>query len=91
MNDVDTNTDRLNEILEDLDIILNELADHLSEAEVLIREAATLRDEQLIFDRARLYWMAQIKMALSDDHDYLGGASVTFADTIKEIRDEEDD
>ena len=91
MNDVDTNTDRLDEILEDLNIISGELADHLNEAEQLIREAATLRGEQLIFERAKGYWMAQIKMALSDDHDYLGGASVTFADTIKEIRDEEDD
>ncbi len=85
-----TDTDRLTEILEDLDIILNEMNDHIGEVDALVREAATLRDEPIIYDRAKGYWMAQIKMAVSDDHDYIGGASITFADTISELRYGED-
>jgi hypothetical protein len=37
--------------------------------------------------RAKAYWLAQLVMALDDDHEYLGSGSCTLADTIRELRE----
>ena len=43
--------------------------------------------------RAKSYWIAHIKQAISNDNDYLGTSMCTLQDTINEIREEglEDD
>ena len=46
---------------------------------------------KLIEARAKGDWIAQITIALSDDHHYLGSGSISLADTLNEIQDEEDD
>jgi len=37
---------------------------------------------------SRAYWYAQIEMARTNDHDYLGGAGYSIGDLIEYIRDE---
>ena len=38
-------------------------------------------------DRAKAYWVAQLQMALNDDHSYLGSGSHTLWDTLEELRE----
>lgn len=42
------------------------------------------------YERARAYWLAHIEMALTKEHGYLGGSMVTFSDTLRELREDED-
>lgn len=41
--------------------------------------------------RAEAYWIPHIKTALSKDHCYLGGSMCTMDDTIKEMREADED
>ena len=43
------------------------------------------------YDSARGYWLAHIKTALSNDHDYLGGSMSTMQDTIDALREGDED
>lgn len=43
------------------------------------------------YERARSYWIPHIIIALSKEHDYLGGSMVTMADTIEELKDQVED
>lgn len=40
------------------------------------------------YERAKGYWIAQIKMAIDDDHEYMGRGSHTMAQTLDEIKNE---
>lgn len=69
-----------------------EAADRLAEIQEEIRELASeaIRlvrahgEEHLAASES--YWHAQITMAISDDHDFIGGGSWTLADTEKAMR-----
>lgn len=43
-----------------------------------------------IVSRAKSYWYANIKMALSNEHEYMGKAGCTMEDTISEVEDLEE-
>ena len=64
--------------------IQTELEELLYEARQIIRDVT--RDESpLIYERAKAYWLAHAKMAISDDHGYLGGCDPNLPKTIQEI------
>ena len=41
--------------------------------------------------RAKAYWLAHVTMALTRDHDYLGGSMVTMQDTLTELLEAAED
>lgn len=72
---------------EDIDInrleeIKEEMLELLDEADRLLSGA-----EGMVYDRAKAYWIPHIKMALTKEHDYLGGSMETLEDTIEELRE----
>lgn len=62
--------------------IQTQMTDLLTEAKKLLR-----REGGISWDRARSYWLAEIEVALSDRHDYVGGSMCTMQDTIAELRE----
>jgi hypothetical protein len=70
--------DRLREIQE-------EMLDLLGEARSLVQRAGMDSGQRVIFERARAYWLAQVAMGLSNDHEYLGGATCSLSDTLSEL------
>lgn len=72
------------ESLDRLEEIRDEMLELLDEADRILR-----RDfGGLIYERAKSYWLAHVKMALTKDHGYLGGSMVDFEDTLKEIEED---
>jgi len=72
---LETNAGRLEEIKEEMLSLLDE-AEHL------------VRQERGVYDRAKSYWIPHIKMALTKEHEYLGGSMVTMEDTIEELKEQ---
>lgn len=70
-----------NERLERLVEIKDEMLELLNETRRLLQGTS----EE---DRARSYWWAHIRMAIDNDHGYLGGSMVTIQDTIEELENE---
>lgn len=66
--------------------IQEEIQELASEALKLIRS-----ESEVSYERAKSYWYAQVIMALSHDHYYLGGAGVALQDSINELDDFESD
>ena len=86
MNDR-TNND-LTEIADELEELRQELLQGLDRAAQLLRAAGCEGARA----RAEAYWLAHARMALTREHQYLGGSMVTMDDTIAELRrDEEED
>lgn len=55
--------------------------------ELLERARQRLKDAPgLTRKRAESYWLAHATVALTNQHDYLGGSMVTMEDTICEIK-----
>lgn len=78
------------ETVERLKEIQQEFFSLLDEAKSIIRKA----ENQLIWERARSYWLAHIEMALSKETEFLGSSMFTMDETIEEIErdcDEEDE
>jgi hypothetical protein len=78
------------------DEIRRQRADDLAEIQaemidLLDRARTLLRGTGMAKERAEAYWLAHVEMALSDDHGYLGGSTVTMADTIRELRGEDEE
>jgi hypothetical protein len=67
--------------LERLYEIEQEMLALLSEAEDIVAHSDGGRQ----LNRARAYWIAQIRMALNNDHEYLGSASCSMRDTTQEL------
>lgn len=65
------------------------LADIQSAMEFLLEKAEEVIPKGLISERAKSYWIAQIKVALKNDSEYLGKSMVTMDDTIEEVEDVE--
>lgn len=68
--------DRLEEIKEELLTLMDE-------AKHLVRSG-----ENLTYERARSYWIPHVIMALTKEHEYLGGSMVTMEDTIEELKEQ---
>ena len=76
-----SNLDRLHEIQE-------EMLDLLSEARGILSKDAP----RSVRERAKAYWLAHAEMALTNEHQYLGGSMCSFEDTLGELeRGEEED
>jgi hypothetical protein len=67
---------------------LAEIKDEMLE---LLREAARLTRDTPEEDRARSYWLAHIRIALDDEHSYLGGSMCTMQETIEALEEGDDD
>jgi hypothetical protein len=78
-------TEQREEAVERLNEIRDELSELADEAYRIVRELSPNRA-----DAAKAYWYAQLVMAISDDHDYLGSGSHTLQDSIDEL-DEADE
>lgn len=77
--------ERATELADELEEIKAQMLDLLQEAEGLLRGTG------VILDRARSYWLAHIRTALDDDHDYLGGSMHTMQDSIDELMGDENE
>ena len=79
---MNTSTETL-ELAGELTEIHEQMTELVRMAERLLRQAP-----DLTYRRAHGYWLAQITMALSDDHDYLGRGTITMQDTIRELEND---
>ena len=43
------------------------------------------------YDSAKSYWIAHIRMALDDDHYFLGGSMITARDTANRLLDNDNE
>jgi len=75
-----TQTTKYHELADELFDIQQELLDLLDRARGLIRQAP-----EMTYQRADAYWLAHAVMAITRDHQYLGGSMVTMDETIAEI------
>ncbi len=80
-----TNQERIDALTE----AKGEILDALDKAELAVRGTG----EE---GRAKAYWLAHIRCALDDDHEYLGGSMYTLQETIDDLEgcgkdDKEDD
>ena len=71
--EITNTTDELREIQ-------TQILDLLDQANQIVRKA-----DRGICNRAESYWLAHAKMAITKEHFYLGGSTVTMDDTIEEI------
>ena len=55
--------------------------------EALEQAGTALRalDNDFLYEQARSYWLAHIRMALDRNHGYLGGSMVTMQDAINAL------
>lgn len=60
--------------------IHSEMMDLIEEASSLVRSNGGIE-----WERANGYWVAQIKMALSNDHFYVGSSMFTMQDAIQSL------
>jgi len=67
---------------------LQEIHDELRE---LVDEAFGLLSGTAQEDRAKAYWYANIRMALDDDHMWMGSHNCTLQNCIESFTDEESD
>jgi hypothetical protein len=67
---------------------LIDLKEQLEETLDEIKEALKGTPEE---SRAKAYWVAHIRCALDNDHDYLGGSMETMADTIEALEERADE
>jgi hypothetical protein len=75
------------EALDRLKEIQGEMLELLDEADRILRHDF----KGMIYERAKSYWLAHVKMALTKDHGYLGGSMCDFEDTLKEAEEDLDD
>lgn len=88
MNDIRKLMEAINRIDEGYDDRIEQLVDIYEQIKDLVYEAENLVRGTSEEDRARSYWVAQIKMALDNDHGYLGSGSHTLKDTIETLEAE---
>lgn len=48
------------------------------------------RGPRNVYEPARAYWIPHIKMALNDDHNFLGSDGCTFERTLNDLRNQLD-
>ena len=67
---------------DDLREIKEQMRELLDQAKAILGDAP-----QITRQRAEAYWMAHIRCALDDDHEFAGGSMVTLQDSINELED----
>jgi hypothetical protein len=65
--------------------IQEEMLELLEEAKNILR-----REDGIVYDRAKAYWLAHVEMGLTNSHSYMGSSTVSMEDTINECRPEEE-
>jgi DNA repair exonuclease SbcCD ATPase subunit len=71
-----------------LEDIQQQMLELLDEARTIIRSASCRNQAR---ERAEAYWIPQVKVGLTKEHDYLGGCMCTMSDTIEALREEFED
>ena len=71
-------------VVEELEYVQEQMIDLIDQASRLV--SGTSED-----GAAQAYWVAHIKTALSNDHEYMGGSMTTMQDTIDALRNGDDD
>ncbi|MDP2431800.1 MAG: hypothetical protein Q8O33_07195 [Pseudomonadota bacterium] len=84
--------EKLQEIVDELREIQAQMLESLEQAKSLIEQSGL----DITRQRAEAYWLAHARIALTNDHGYLGGSMCSMEDTIEEIAgatedDDEDD
>lgn len=69
------------ELINELREIQVQMLECLDQAKALIK----LSGQDMTLQRAESYWLAHAKIALTNDHSYLGGSMCSMEDTIAEI------
>lgn len=67
--------------------IQEEMLDLIDQAKTLVRRSGNVHE----YECAKAYWIANIEMALSNEHDYVGHAGRTFAETIGALEPSEEE
>jgi len=73
-------TNRYQEIADELRAVQQEMLELLECSRRLLRDAPNLA-----YQRADAYWLAHARMALTNEHGYLGRSMMTMDDTINEV------
>ena len=84
---MNTTTRDRQEIVDELGEIQSQILELVEQARALLRR----NELQGALMRAEAYWIAHVTTAISNNHGYLGGSTVSLQDTIDEIKDAEDD
>ena len=82
-----TTTRERQEIVDELGEIQSQILELVDQARALLRR----NELQGALMRAESYWIAHVTTAISNNHGYLGGSTVSLQDTIDEIKDAEND
>lgn len=69
------------EIIDELREIQMQMIECLEQAKTLIKQSG----QEMTLQRAESYWLAHTRIALTNDHAYLGGSMCSMEDTIAEI------
>jgi hypothetical protein len=69
------------ELIDELREIQVQMLECMEQAKTLIKQSGL----EMTLQRAESYWLAHAKMALTNDHGYLGGSMCSMEDTIAEI------
>ncbi|MDP2430751.1 MAG: hypothetical protein Q8O33_01830, partial [Pseudomonadota bacterium] len=67
--------------IDELREIQAQMLECLDQAKRLIKQSG----QDITLQRAEAYWLAHAKIALTNDHAYLGGSMCSMEDTIAEI------
>jgi hypothetical protein len=76
--------------------IASDLLELYEQIKDMVQQAERLVENTPAYERARGYWIAQMRCALDDDHGYMGRGMCTMRSTIEELevqdeREAEDD
>ena len=83
---MNTTTRDRQEIVDELGEIQSQILELVEQARALLRN----NEYQGALMRAEAYWIAHVTTAISNNHGYLGGSTVSLQDTIEEIENDED-
>jgi hypothetical protein len=75
------------ELVDELREIQMQMLECLEQAKTLIKQSG----QEMTLQRAESYWLAHTKIALTNDHSYLGGSMCSMEDTIAEIEEATED
>jgi hypothetical protein len=84
---MNTTTRDRQEIVDELGEIQSQILELVEQARALLRN----NEYQGALARAESYWIAHVTTAISNNHGYLCGSTVSLQDTIDEIKDAKDD
>lgn len=79
--------EKLQQIADELRELQAQMLECLDQAKRLIEQTG----QHITLQRAEAYWLAHVRIALTNDHGYLGGSMCSMEDTIEEIAGSEDD